>query len=71
MSQVKAINEALLKCMADLTILLDVEPEVGLRRHRQAASEAEGPPAQVDQWVGQDRAADLKFHQGFEMDIMY
>ncbi|NLY29928.1 MAG: dTMP kinase [Firmicutes bacterium] len=65
MSQVKAINEAAIEGVwPDLTILLDVEPEVGLRRHRQAASEA-GRSACSGRTNGLDRIEqrDLKFHQ--------
>ncbi|MGI6565957.1 MAG: dTMP kinase [Limnochordia bacterium] len=64
-SQVKAINEAAVEGVwPDLTILLDVEPEVGLRRHRQAASAA-GRPSCSGRAGGLDRIEqrDLEFHQ--------
>ena len=64
-SQVKAINEAAVEGVwPDLTILLDVEPEVGLRRHRQEASAA-GRPSCSCRAGGLDRIEqrDLEFHQ--------
>ena len=64
-SQVKAINETAIDGIwPDLTILLDVEPEAGLRRHRQAESEA-GRSQCSGRTNGLDRIEqrDLQFHQ--------
>ena len=66
-SQVKAINEAAIESvLADLTILLDVDPAVGLRRHRQRKGAYEATGIRHSECTdGLDRIEqrDLQFHQ--------
>ncbi|HHV94017.1 MAG TPA: dTMP kinase [Firmicutes bacterium] len=66
-SQVKAINEAAIESVwPDLTILLDVDPAVGLRRHRQRKGAYEATGIRHSECTdGLDRIEqrDLQFHQ--------